>query len=193
MHHLTSRPLDSRWPLRAAAHPRPGPADRPGVEGRLHSNPTQDRAEDRASDAPPTRRPPRPRPRPHQSRCRLLAVGCRGQPRQARDARCHPPRQRVGSEHRVTSAGAGSHRPQRPPRPAHDPTPPDTAGRPAPNDRHPANGHDHEPPTGRPTAHLNPRKTPIYTILLGRPEGDPQSPNGWWYAESTKDHFDYWT
>lgn len=28
---------------------------------------------------------------------------------------------------------------------------------------------------------------------LSRPEGDPQSPDGWWYAESTKDHFDYWT
>lgn len=26
-----------------------------------------------------------------------------------------------------------------------------------------------------------------------RHEGDPSAPEGWWYAESTKDHFDYWT
>lgn len=28
---------------------------------------------------------------------------------------------------------------------------------------------------------------------LSRLEGDPRSPDGWWYAESTRDHFDYWT
>ncbi|HEY5193441.1 MAG TPA: DUF4365 domain-containing protein [Solirubrobacteraceae bacterium] len=26
-----------------------------------------------------------------------------------------------------------------------------------------------------------------------RPEGDPSAPDGWWYPEVTKDHFDYWT
>lgn len=36
----------------------------------------------------------------------------------------------------------------------------------------------------------NPRSEHGY---LSRPKGDPQSPDGWWYAESTKDHFDYWT
>ena len=28
---------------------------------------------------------------------------------------------------------------------------------------------------------------------FGRPKGDKAAPQGWWYAESTKDHFDYWT
>lgn len=28
---------------------------------------------------------------------------------------------------------------------------------------------------------------------FGRPQGDEVSLKGWWYAESTKDHFDYWT
>lgn len=28
---------------------------------------------------------------------------------------------------------------------------------------------------------------------FGKPEGDPSAPDGWWYAEATKDHFDYWT
>ena len=28
---------------------------------------------------------------------------------------------------------------------------------------------------------------------FARPDGDATSPQGWWYAESTKDHFDYWT
>jgi tetratricopeptide (TPR) repeat protein len=28
---------------------------------------------------------------------------------------------------------------------------------------------------------------------FGRPEGDPSAPDGWWYPEVTKDHFDYWT
>lgn len=27
---------------------------------------------------------------------------------------------------------------------------------------------------------------------LSRPKGDPESPEGWWYAEGTKDHFDHW-
>ena len=26
-----------------------------------------------------------------------------------------------------------------------------------------------------------------------RPDGDAAEPGGWWYAETTKDHFDYWT
>ena len=29
--------------------------------------------------------------------------------------------------------------------------------------------------------------------FFNRAEGEPSAPDGWWYAESTKDHFDYWT
>ncbi len=28
---------------------------------------------------------------------------------------------------------------------------------------------------------------------FGRPKGDKSAPEGWWYPESTKGHFDYWT
>jgi hypothetical protein len=166
VHHLTSSPVDPRRRLRAAAHPRPRAADRPGVEGRLHGDPPESGAEDRSPDATPTRRPPRPRSRAHQSRCRLLTVGCRGEPRQARDTQCHPPHQRMGREHRVTPEGRATPPltgPQRPPRPD---TPGQSGPAQPPNARHPANGHHREPPTGRPTAHLTARRTAIYTSLL---------------------------
>ena len=47
---------------------------------------------------------------------RLLAVGCRGEPRQARDARCHPPHRRVGGKYRLSGlpgpqTAPGSHLP----------------------------------------------------------------------------------
>ena len=103
----TDRPLDPRRPLRATASACSRAADRPGVEGRLHSDPPEGRAQDQSSDATPPRRPPRPRPRAHQSRCRLLAAGCRGEPRQARDARCHPPHLRVCGQYRLTPERAG--------------------------------------------------------------------------------------
>jgi hypothetical protein len=69
VHHLDRWTLDPRRPLRAAAHPCSRAADRPGVEGRLHSDPPESRTEDQPSDATPARRPPRSCPRAHQSRC----------------------------------------------------------------------------------------------------------------------------
>jgi len=63
----------------------------------------------------------------------------------------------------VTPEGRGHTGPSAPATTRHSSTQP---GRAAPNDRHPANGHHREPPSGRPTAHLNPYRTPIYTSLL---------------------------
>jgi len=163
VHHLARRALDPRRRLRATAHPRPRAADRPGVEGRLHRDPPKGGAQDQPSDATPARRPSRSSPRAHQSRCRLLAVGCRGEPRQARDARCHPPHRRLGSEHRVTPEGAGHTAPQRPARPdtARHSRPP-SPKRSASHQRPPRRA-VHRAPHGAP----HPRRTPIYTSLEG--------------------------
>ena len=176
MHDLAQRTLDPRRSLRATAHPRSRAADRPGVEGRLHSHPPESRTQDRSPDATPPRRPPRSRPRAHQSRCRLHAVGRRSEPRQARDARCHPPHRRLGREHHVTPQGRGHTAPQRPSGPAKTRRRPTQPGRTPPNDQHPGNGRHREPPTGHPTAHLNPRRTPIYTSLLDGRYAWPRCP-----------------
>ena len=75
-------------------------ATRPKVERKIGS-----------SDATPARRPSRPRPRAHQSRCRLLAAGCRGEPRAARDARCHPPHRSMGGKYRLSGLPGDGNRP----------------------------------------------------------------------------------
>jgi hypothetical protein len=122
VHHLNGWALDPRRPLRATASACSRPPDRSGVEGRLHSQPPQGRAQDQSPDPTPTRRPPRSRPRAHQSRCRLQSAGGRGEPRATCDARCHPPHRRVGAQHRLTPPETGSHPPAPPstdPRPRH--------------------------------------------------------------------------
>ena len=167
VHHLLVWALDPRRPLRTTAHPRSRAADRPGVEGRLHRDPPESRTQDRSSDATAARRSPRSRSWAHQSRCRLLTTGGRGEPRQTRDARCHPPGRRVGSKHRLTPPRKGRqgltprstpHRtPHRPTQPAAEPQ----------TTRIPPTASAASHPPGRPTPLLNPRRRPIYTSLLG--------------------------
>ena len=57
VHHLaqTGR-IDPPRPATSSNSPRPRTPNRSGVEGRLHSDPPEGRAEDRSSDATPTRR-----------------------------------------------------------------------------------------------------------------------------------------
>ena len=141
-------------------------ADRPGVEGRLHSDPPEGRAEDQSPDATPARRSPRPRPRAHQSRRRLHSAGCRGEPRATRDARCHPPRRWVGGQYRLTPLSGDSHplsAPHRCARTRHGvsgPTKRAASPRPAVTERRPS-----RPLTARPHDAPTPR-TSIYTNLL---------------------------
>ena len=59
----------------------------PGVAGRLHSDPPEDRAEDRSSDATPTRRTPCPCPRSHKGERRLQSPRSHSQPRTPRNPR----------------------------------------------------------------------------------------------------------
>ena len=70
--------VDPRRPLRAAASACSRAADRPGVEGRLHSDAAEGRAQDQSSDATPPRRPPAP--------------GSAGTPKSMPTSRCWLPR-----------------------------------------------------------------------------------------------------
>ena len=133
----------------------------PGMEGRLHRHLTEGGSErsvirmcccDGGSA--------RPRPRAHQSERRLLAVGGRGKPVAARDARCHTPHRWTAPKCSLSDLPGG----QKPPAGRnHRATPRRHHIRRSPNPTAAAYTSRLRPPN---IARINPQ-TPIYTSLLG--------------------------
>jgi hypothetical protein len=157
---VLSGPAGGRHSLRCL-HRSAGESEPCGLPG----DPAKGRAQARPPDAPTTRRPSSARSRQAQGRSRLRAARRRREPRASRHARAHPPRQRLGREHRLnTQDGPRAARPGPTRNPTRRPPHPNT---PAPRQAEHRRGHDPHALTPPPRLH----RTPIHTSLLGAAAG----------------------